>query len=166
VLQHLAVAEPSVVLSIALIGPISEASEAAKTALASRAATARSDGLGGIAWTTAEVGTSAETKASRPEVCAFIREMVVRSDPSSYAQTCEAIVAARAAPIEELGCSTLIVTGDEDMTSPPAVARAMATRVSGAEFHLVPRCGHWTPIERPRELTNLLLSFLINSEHA
>ena len=161
VLQHLAVAHPSRVLGLGLIGPIRSASEAARAALAARAAKARAEGLADIGTATAQMGTSAETRAHRPEVAAFVREMVMRQDAESYAMTCEAVANSTPSGIENLRCPTLVITGDEDMTSPPPVARAIADLITDAKFHILPRCGHWTPIERSKEVTDLLVNFLL-----
>jgi 3-oxoadipate enol-lactonase len=163
VLQHLAVEQPSRVLSLALIGPIQSASEAARPALAARAAKARAEGLAEIGSATAQVGTSAETKAHRPELAAFVRELVMRQDPESYAMTCEAVARSAPASIGKLRCPTLVITGDEDMTSPAPVAKAIADQIGGAHFQVLPRCGHWTPLERTRELTDQLLNFLLGA---
>lgn len=161
VLQHLAVKAPSRLISLGLIGPIQSASDAARTALKGRAEKARTEGLADIGTATAQVGTSAETKSHRPEVAAFVREMVMRQEAHAYAATCEAVASSAPAAIESITCPTLVITGDEDMTSPPTNAQAIADKIAGARFHVLPRCGHWTPVERPREVADLLLNFLL-----
>jgi pimeloyl-ACP methyl ester carboxylesterase len=57
----------------------------------------------------------------------------------------------------------LLVTGDEDGVAPPQAVRAMAERLHRAASKRVvvlPRCGHWTPIERPEECQRELRDFL------
>ena len=57
----------------------------------------------------------------------------------------------------------LLVTGDEDGVAPPQAVRAMAEKLHGAKSTRVvvlPRCGHWTPIERPEECARELRDFL------
>jgi 3-oxoadipate enol-lactonase len=161
IVQHLAVQQPPRTLSIGLIGPIQSASEPARAALTARAAKARAEGLAEIGNATVQVGTSADTKSHRPEVAAFVREMVMRQDPESYAMTCEAVARTPAAAIEQISCPALVVTGDEDNTSPPPVAKAIADKLGGARFQILSRCGHWTPVERSGELTALLTNFLL-----
>lgn len=161
VLQHLAVRHPERVLSLSMIGPIRSASDTARTALGARAAKARSEGLADIGTATAQGGTSAETKAHRPEIAAFVREMVMRQNAVSYAAMCDAVASVLPAAIEQLRCPVMVVTGDEDMTSPPPLAKAIAAAIPGATLHILSRCGHWTPIERSAELTGLLMNFLI-----
>jgi pimeloyl-ACP methyl ester carboxylesterase len=57
----------------------------------------------------------------------------------------------------------LLVTGDEDGVAPPQAVRAMADRLRSARntrVVVLPRCGHWTPIERPEECQRELREFL------
>ena len=164
--QHLAVLNPTRTLSVGLIGPIQSASDAARAALTARAAKARAEGLTDIGSATVQMGTSADTKAHRPELAAFVREMVMRQDVESYAMTCEAVASSAAAKIEQIRCPALVVTGDEDNTSPPLVAKAIADKLGGSRFQILARCGHWTPLERSRELTAVLTNFLLGGEAA
>jgi 3-oxoadipate enol-lactonase len=163
VAQHLALANPARVRSLSLIGPIQAPAPAAKKAIAERAAKARSEGMAGIATATAQVGTSALTKAHRPEVAAFVKELVMRQDSHGYAATCEAIAGTEPAKLESLSCPTLVITGDEDATSPPPVAKELADKIPNARFHVIAGCGHWTPLEHTREVTEHLFNFLISN---
>lgn len=160
VVQRLAVEHPQMVRSIALIGPIEAAPEAAKAAIRDRAEQARKAGLGGIADATVRVGTSPETKRNHPELAAFVRELVMRQDPETYAQTCEMITGLEPAEIEKLRIPALVVTGDQDATSPPATAKAIADKIPGSNYIELPECGHWTPIEKAATVNELLLQFL------
>jgi len=57
----------------------------------------------------------------------------------------------------------LLVTGDEDVVAPPQAVRAMADKLHGAKnvrVVVLPRCGHWTPVERPDECQRELREFL------
>ncbi len=57
----------------------------------------------------------------------------------------------------------LLVTGDEDGVAPPQQVRAFADKLHAAKSARVvvlPRCGHWTPIERPEECARELRDFL------
>ncbi|MEP7243549.1 MAG: alpha/beta fold hydrolase [Gammaproteobacteria bacterium] len=161
VLQHFAVRYPDRVRSLSLVGPIQAPADPVRKALADRAAKARSEGLVAIANATVQAGTSMLTKAQRPEVAAFVRELVMRQDPNGYALTCEAVASTEPAALDTLKCPTLVITGDEDATSPPPVAKAVADRISGSRFHVLPYCGHWTPVEQVRSVSELLFNFLI-----
>ena len=159
VCQHLAAREPKRVKSLALLGPIRAPADPMRQALRDRGAKARAEGMVAIADITVQVGTSAATKAHRPEVAAFVRELVMRQSPEGYARICDAIAAIEAADLSAVRCPALVITGDEDATSPPAVARAVAAALVGSRFIVLGRCGHWTPLERAAEVTEALCNF-------
>lgn len=162
VCQHLAVRRPDLVRSLALIGPISAPPDGARTALKDRAGKARSEGMTGIADAIVQAGTSADTKANRPEVAALVREILMRQDPEGYARTCEALSEVEAADASQIKVPALLITGDEDGTSPPRAAIALAGRIAGAKVDILNRCGHWTTFEKPTEVSAALTNFLLN----
>jgi pimeloyl-ACP methyl ester carboxylesterase len=150
------------VASVALVAPYQVPSEVGKQGLRGRAQQARREGMSAVADATVLAATAAETRRERPELAAFVRELVMRQDPRSYAQTCDAIVALEPAAVETLRCPALVVTGDQDATAPPEVARAIADRIPGATYQLLAQCGHWTPIEQATALNDVLLEFLFS----
>jgi pimeloyl-ACP methyl ester carboxylesterase len=87
----------------------------------------------------------------------------MRQDGEAYALSCEALAGAQAAAVERITAAVLLVTGDEDGVAPPQMVRTMAERLHGARSTRVvvlPRCGHWTPLERPDECQRELREFL------
>jgi 3-oxoadipate enol-lactonase len=166
VCQHMAVNEPKLVRSLALFGPLMAPPESARAALRARAAKARSDGTAGMHDITLALlngALSADTRQRQPLAVAFVRESLMSQDGEAYARTCEALADAMAARVENITCPVLLVTGDEDGVAPPQAVRAMAERLHGARSTRVvvlPRCGHWTPIERVAECQAELRDFL------
>mgnify|MGYP001264997816 CR=1 FL=1 len=55
---------------------------------------------------------------------------------------------------------TLLVAGAEDRTAPPAVLERMAQKIPGAEYVLLPGCGHLGPMDQPDEFNEALREFL------
>ncbi|MEC3947902.1 alpha/beta fold hydrolase [Sphingobium sp. HWE2-09] len=159
VCQHLAAWHPERVKSLALFGPIHTPSDAAREALKARAETSRTRGMQPIADAVVQGGTSADTKANRPEIAAFVREATLRQHPEAYAQTCEALANAQPADTNRIRCPSILVTGDEDGTAPPNDARSLAQKLSDASLTVLSRCGHWTPLERAKDVTEALTSF-------
>ncbi|MEQ8652600.1 MAG: alpha/beta hydrolase [Kiloniellales bacterium] len=164
--QHLASRHPERVASLMLFGAFRGPPEPARKALRDRAAAARGGGMIDIADATVQMGLSAETKTARPEVAAFVRELVMRQDPDGYAATCEAIAQTDPADLAGVSCPALVVNGDEDNTSPPAAGLAVAEALEDAVLEILGRCGHWTPLERPQEVATLMVNFLIECSHA
>jgi pimeloyl-ACP methyl ester carboxylesterase len=159
VCQHLAVQLPRLARSLALLGPVLAPGDAARKSLKERAGRARVEGMAPIADALVEAALSADTRASQPVVVALVREIMMRQDPEGYARTCEALSETAAADIARIGCPTLLITGDEDATSPPSEVRAMAARIAGARAAVFGRCGHWASFERAAEVTGALKEF-------
>ena len=157
VCQHLAVQWPRLVRSLALFGPLAEPAPSARAGLRARAERARAGGLEGmheIALQLVQGALSADTRERQPLAAAYVRDGLMRSDADAYARNCEALADAQAARLEEVRAPVLLVTGDEDAVAPPQAMRALAARLTGARSVrsvVLPRCGHWTPIERPAE---------------
>ena len=150
----------SIGLYLTLLGPIHAPAEAGRAGLRDRAAKARTEGMAPIADAVVQGGTSAETRAHRPELAALVREILMRQDPEGYARTCEALAAAQPAEVGAIACPVLLVTGDEDGTAPPTSARALARTFPAAQLRILDRCGHWTTFERPAEVNEAMINFL------
>ena len=76
--------------------------------------------------------------------------------------TCEALADAQPAAVERIPAPVLLVTGDEDGVAPPQAVRALASRLNAAasvRTEVLPRCGHWTPLERAAECARLWQDF-------
>jgi pimeloyl-ACP methyl ester carboxylesterase len=166
VCQHLAVAAPKLARSVALFGPLIAPPEPARVAIRARAAKARGEGVPGmheIALGLLGAAISADTRQRSPLAVAFVRESLMRQDPDGYARTCDALAEAAPAAVERIEAPVLLVTGDEDGVAPPQSVRAFAEKLHAAKSTRVvvlPRCGHWTPIERPEECARELREFL------
>ena len=166
VCQHLAVAAPKLVRSLALFGPLVAPPEPARVAIRARAAKARSEGIAGmheIALGLLNAAISSETRQRSPLAVAFVRESLMRQDSDCYARTCDALAEAGAAAVDRIEAPVLLVTGDEDGVAPPQSVRAFAEKLhsaKGSRVVVLPRCGHWAPIERPEECVRELRDFI------
>ena len=159
---HLAASSPKTVRSLALFGPLLAPPDAARPNVRARGEKARSEGVAGmqaIADTLVQAATSAETKARRHAVVAYVRESLMRQDPDGYARTCDALAAAQPADVAAIKCPTLLVTGEEDGVAPPAAVRAIGEKIAGSRVEVLPKCGHWTPLECADECIDLLRGF-------
>ena len=76
-------------------------------------------------------------------------------------EACGALLIFRQA-VERIEAPVLLVTGDEDGVAPPQSVRAFAEKLHGARnvrVVVLPRCGHWTTLERPVESSAALKEF-------
>jgi pimeloyl-ACP methyl ester carboxylesterase len=91
----------------------------------------------------------------------LVRDMLLAGGVDVYARQQEAIIG-RADSRPALGavrCPTLVVVGDKDMITPLEMAKEMSSGIPGAELVVVPGAGHLSSLERPDELSAILLRF-------
>jgi pimeloyl-ACP methyl ester carboxylesterase len=159
---HLAVGAPRLVQSLALFGPLLCPPDTARPGLRARGEKARAEreaGMQAIADQLVQGAISTETRTRRPVVVTAVRELVMRQCPDGYARTCEALADARAAEVAGITCPTMLVTGDEDAIAPAQAVRQIGERIADARVTVLPRCGHWTMVEKPEECDDLLRRF-------
>ncbi|WP_289078065.1 3-oxoadipate enol-lactonase [uncultured Thalassospira sp.] len=99
-------------------------------------------------------------RKDRPLETAMYRDMLVRTTEAGYIGTC---VALRDGDLREaagkIAVPTLCICGSDDLATPPAVVREMATMIPNAEFELIDGVGHLPCIETPELLTRLIDRF-------
>ena len=54
----------------------------------------------------------------------------------------------------------LVLGGEEDAINPPAIPRAMAKAIAGAELVLIPGAGHFAPLEAPEDCARAVARWL------
>lgn len=57
-------------------------------------------------------------------------------------------------------CPTLVLVGDSDKVTPPAVAEEMAQAIPGATLSVVPQCGHLSALEQPERVSEALVQWM------
>jgi pimeloyl-ACP methyl ester carboxylesterase len=55
---------------------------------------------------------------------------------------------------------TLVLVGEQDQLTPPAVARELAAGIAHAQLVVVPECGHGSTIEQPQAVNHALYAWL------
>jgi pimeloyl-ACP methyl ester carboxylesterase len=160
ILQHFAVKHPERVEKLAFIGVNRAPPEARRQAIRERVAKVRADGIDAIVETVVKGGLSPHTWDSRPEIVAFVRELLTRQPIEGYARSCEAMAAAVAADVGGIQAPVLLIAGRDDAISPVANSEGLAADLADARVHIVERCGHWHPIEQSAAVSQALQEFL------
>ncbi len=158
--QHLAVESPELVASMTLYGALVEPPPAARHGLRERASAARQAGLANIADTIANDSIANSSRQHNPIISAFIRETLMRQNPSTYAIHCEALSEAKAVAHERIACSTLLITGQHDAIAPVAMAQQLIAQIDNSRLEIIPDAGHWIMIETPQRGGELLREHL------
>lgn len=162
IVRTLAARHPAKVSALALLGAVREPAEAGRQAQRDRAAALRAQGTSAVAPGVVANALSEDTRQHRPEVAAFVRELVMRQDPEGYARNCEALAGAGDAGPIDPALPLLLVTGDQDKVGPPEASHELAAAHGNAQVEIVPGIGHWTALEAASAVTDQLTKFLHN----
>jgi pimeloyl-ACP methyl ester carboxylesterase len=104
----------------------------------------------------------ASTHEEQPEAGQRVREIIQATRVEGIAG---GIRAMRDRPdstalLDEIGVPALVVVGQEDVLTPPADSEMMAARLRRCRLVRLPRAGHLSNLEAPREFSIALADFL------
>jgi pimeloyl-ACP methyl ester carboxylesterase len=105
------------------------------------------------------------TRQHRPEIVARIRQMINAASPSGIAAASRGM-AQRADSTDLLAtiaCPTLVIVGEQDVLTPPAVAQDYAAMIPGAQLQVITQAGHLSNLEQPEAFLAAVRSFLLAS---
>lgn len=126
-----------------------------------RATTVREEGLGTIADAVLGRWFSAPFHDTHPEVVSRFRAMLVSTPTEGYASCCEALADTDlTGRLGEIAAPTLVVTGSEDPTVPPATGDALGAAIPGAEHVVLAGAAHLANVEQPGPFTAAALRHL------
>ena len=159
--QAFTLACPETVRSLTLIGTAATFSEDERGFARARAATARRDGMAAIIPTTLERWFTPQTRARRPDIVDRVAKSMRAGDPAIYAAMWNMMAGLDFADrLGEIGCPTLVMTGEADPICPPAVAKRIHDGVAGSQLAIVPDAAHMCILEQPDAISRRIASFL------
>lgn len=125
-----------------------------------RVATVRTRGMAAIADLAMGRFLSAEFIAANPASTATVRRQLITMAAEGYAGCAAAIRDMDIAPrLGDIGCPTLVVTGDRDVSTPHDGHGEHLVGGIGMTRHVVLPTGHLAPLEMPDALSDALLTF-------
>ena len=104
----------------------------------------------------------ASTRTSRPELGDRVRALGLSNPPEAIAGAIRALMTRPdSSPLlSTIRCPTLIVVGEEDTLTPPALSEEMHRATAGSELVVVPGAGHLSSLEQPDAFNSALAAFL------
>lgn len=102
------------------------------------------------------------TRETRPDLVAAALRMMRKMSSEDVAQV-QRGMAERPDSVETLktiNVPTLLVTGDEDVLTGINEAELMRQQIAGSRLCVIPKAGHYSPWEQPKEADRLLRQFL------
>jgi pimeloyl-ACP methyl ester carboxylesterase len=102
------------------------------------------------------------TRRTRLDVAARVRNLILQNSSDRIADAILALMSrADATPLlPSIHCPTLIVVGEEDTITPPALSQQMHQSIRGSELVTIPEAGHLSSIERPETFNAAVAGFL------
>jgi 3-oxoadipate enol-lactonase len=161
--RRVALDHPGRVSALAILNSPHDRGEEAQALVEARAATVREEG----AMATMEAALlrwfTPAFRAAHPEALAQVRAWREGVDAESYAGTARVLaegVRELIAPDPPVAVPALVLTAEHDTGSPPAMTRAIAAEIAGAESLIVPHYQHLGLMEDPAAFTDPVIRFL------
>ena len=159
--QTFALKYPGIFQSLTLCDTTSRYPEAAQAMWQDRIRIAESQGLKPLVQPTIERWFTAPFRETQKPKVQAIASQIERTPVSGYVGCCHAIpkinVTAR---LKEIKVPALVICGEDDPGTPPAMAREIHDNLPGSKLVLIARAAHLSNIEQPEEFNRALADFL------
>ncbi|MFD9454417.1 alpha/beta fold hydrolase [Streptomyces sp. NPDC059985] len=87
-------------------------------------------------------------------------ELTRASGPGSRAHLGITVGSDRRTAYRDIRVPTRVIAFEDDLISPPRLGREVAEAIPGAEFEVLPDCGHYGYLEQPEAVNKSLIGFL------
>jgi pimeloyl-ACP methyl ester carboxylesterase len=102
-----------------------------------------------------------EFSAAQPDEVARRKAALAQADAASFSRACLALAALDVtAECHTISNPTLVLCGALDLTTPPALARALADGIPGARYAEIAGSGHCPMVEQPQAVVEHLLALV------
>jgi 3-oxoadipate enol-lactonase len=99
--------------------------------------------------------------AANPELRASLRAMLARAPAHGYAECCGAIARMDLRDeLDSIRAPTLVISGAEDLSTPPEQQRLIAAAIDGARHETVSPAAHLAAVEQAEPVNRLILEHL------
>jgi 3-oxoadipate enol-lactonase len=159
--QHLALKAPQRIERLVLADTTSRMPAEAAPLWAERIRIAGEQGMAPLVQPTLERWFTAPWRAAHPEVMAQIGGLIRATPVAGYIGCAQAIAGIDVTDrLHEVKAPTLVICGDQDIGTPPAMSEAIAAAIPGARLELIAGASHLSNIEQAETFNRLLLDFL------
>lgn len=157
VAQAFAARHPQRVRGLALIDTTAWYGPDAPTEWRKRAATAKAEGLAGMAAFQTTRWFGERFRADQPDRVKAAMEVFRDNDLDCYAATCAMLGDADLRPwLAGFHYPVSVIVGEEDYATPVAAARSLQAAIPGATLLVLPGARHLTPIECPEAIAEAI----------
>lgn len=159
--QTLAIRSPERLSKLILANTTGRGPANAAALWADRAATAQSKGMSAMVEGSLSRWFTEPYRAAHPEVMASVAAMIEGAAVEGYSACCVAIGAVDTLEaLRQVRIPTLIVVGDSDLATPPAMAQQLHEHLADSQLCVLARAAHLSNMEQPELFTEAVLKFL------
>ena len=156
-----AIAHPERIAKLVLSDAAAAFPEEGRMQFAAMAEKVQAGGLGAIAEIAAKRVFSPAYLAAHPEKIEERKKVLLGIDPKAFHAACEILQKADLTTLlTHLKVPTLVVCGEFDQATPPALNKQIADKVAGAKYIELPGCGHCPPLEQPEAFIKAIKEFV------
>ena len=159
VTQALAIKYPQDVRALVISSCTSEQTPESAKAVAARGTDARRDGIASLLDVTMQRWLNDSFRLRGGD--AATRARLLSTDVRGWADAWHAMAAIDTAPrLREIKAPTLCLVGEFDKSTPPPIMKAIADRIPGSRYQIMPGGPHMLFIEQPEETARAVGAFL------
>jgi pimeloyl-ACP methyl ester carboxylesterase len=119
------------------------------------------NGLGAVAEIAAKRVYSPAYLAAHPEKIEERKQVLLGIEPRAFQAACKILQESDLVPLlHHLRVPTLVVCGEMDQATPPALNKEIAGKVPRARYVELPGCGHCPPLEQPEAFLKAIGGFV------
>lgn len=164
VAQYVAIRHPDVVRSLVLLGTACTLPDEARKQMVARGEIARQGGMRAVLDATLERWFTPAALTS--ELAKRCEKRLLENDVESWAASWRAISRLDTLSLlKRIKAPTLVVTGDRDLSTPPAAAKMIADNIPGAALTIVEGAPHMGPFEFSGAYLDPVVAFLQENLH-
>ena len=118
-------------------------------------------GLGAVAEIAAKRVHSPAYLQAHPEAIDERKKVLLGINPKAFQAACRILQEADLTPeLHRLRVPTLVVCGELDQATPPALNKQIVEKVAGAKYVELSGCGHCPPLEQPQQFLAAITDFV------
>jgi 3-oxoadipate enol-lactonase len=159
--QTFALKYPGVFRSLTLADTTSRYPAEAMPVWEERIRTAEANGMEPLAEPTLQRWFTEPYRRSHPDEVDRIRRLILATPVAGYVGCSRAIPRINlTARLKEIGCPILVIVGEQDAGTPPAMAREIHDNAPGSKLVVIPNAAHLSSLEQPEAFNRALGEFL------
>jgi 3-oxoadipate enol-lactonase len=159
--QTMALKYPTLFTSLMLIDTTSRRPDNAQAMWGARITMAKEHGMASLLESTLERWFTEPFRKTHPKAIQSISDGILSTSVNGFCGCCSAIAQINTLDrLKEIQCPTIVMVGEHDHGTPPAMAKQIHENLSNSEFVLIENAAHIANIEQPEVFNQAIQKFL------